>query len=37
MKQTIEIIIAIVIVPLFIVGLMIFSTNDFSLLSGFLT
>jgi hypothetical protein len=37
MKQTIEIIIAIVLIPTFVVGLMIFSTNEFSLLSGFLT
>jgi hypothetical protein len=36
-KMTIEIIIAIVIVPAFVVGLMVFTTNDFSFLSGFLT
>ena len=36
-KITIEIIIAIVLIPTFVVGLMVFTTNEFSFLSGFLS
>ena len=35
MRQTIEIIIAIVIIPMLIVGIGIFSTNEFEFLGGF--